>query len=179
MDHISPHLGSLHWLPIDSQIQYKLSSLCYNCLNSTASDYLTELLRIYKPTRQLRSSSDTSILCIPTVRTHSLGQRSFSCAAPTVWNTLPYEIRSSNTISSFKSSLKTYLFQQSYWLCVYGGGEERKRELWRERELVVYRKVWEVFLIFFSLILFRVMGLVLRRRNGTEKNTSLLLIVRI
>ncbi|WP_419650303.1 reverse transcriptase domain-containing protein, partial [Thiolapillus sp.] len=76
-DHISPHLASLHWLPIDSRIQYKLSSLCYNCLNSTAPDYLTELLRIYKPTRQLRSSSDTSILCIPTVRTHSLGQRSF------------------------------------------------------------------------------------------------------
>ena len=113
-DHISPHLVSLHWLPIDSWIQYKLSPLCYNCLNSTAPDYLTELLKIFKPTHQLRSSSDTSILCIPSVRTHSLGQRSFSYAALTVWNTLPYKIRSSNTISSFKSSLKTYLFQQSY-----------------------------------------------------------------
>ena len=113
-DHIFPHLASLHWLPIDSRMQYKLYSLCYNCLNSTAPDYLTELLRIHKPTRQLRSSSDTSILCVPTVRTHSLGQRSFSYAAPTVWNTLPYKIRSSNTISSFKSSLKTDLFQQSY-----------------------------------------------------------------
>ena len=59
-------------------------------------------------------SPDTSILCIPTVRTHSLGQRSFSNAAPAVWNTLPYEIRSSNTLSSFKSSLKTYLRQLSY-----------------------------------------------------------------
>ena len=46
-DHISHHLASLHWLPIDSGIQYKLSSLCYKCLNSTARDYLTELLRIY------------------------------------------------------------------------------------------------------------------------------------
>ena len=33
------------------------------------------------------------ILCIPTARTHSLGQRSFSYAAPAVWNTLPYKIR--------------------------------------------------------------------------------------
>ena len=113
-DHISLHLASLHWLPIDSRIQYKLSSLCYNCLNSTAPDYLSELLRIYKPTRQIHSSSDTSILCIPTVCIHSLGQRSISYAAPAVWNTLPYEIRSSNTISSFRSSLKTYRFQQSY-----------------------------------------------------------------
>ena len=46
-DHISPHLASLHWLPIDSRIQYKLSFLCYNCLNSTAPDYLNELLRIF------------------------------------------------------------------------------------------------------------------------------------
>ena len=123
-DHISPHLASLHWLPIDSWMQYKLSSLCYNCLNSTAPDYLTELLRIYKPTRQLRSSSDTSILCIPTVRTHSFGQRSFSYAAPTVWNTLPYEIRSSNTISSFKSSLKTLSF--SAVLLTVGGRGGKK-----------------------------------------------------
>ena len=41
---------------------YKLSSRCCNCLNSTAPNYLTEPLRNYKPTRQLRSSADTSIL---------------------------------------------------------------------------------------------------------------------
>ena len=113
-DHMSPHLASLHWLPIDSRIQYRLSTLCYNCLNSTAPDYFTELLRIYKPASQHRSSSDTSIFCIPTARTLSLGQRSFSYAAPAVWNTLPYDVRSSNTMSSFKSLFKTYLFQQSY-----------------------------------------------------------------
>ena len=45
-DHISLHFASLHWLPIDSRILYKLSSLCYNCLNLTASYYLTTL-RIY------------------------------------------------------------------------------------------------------------------------------------
>ena len=84
--------------------------------------YLTHVNEI---TRPLRSSTDTSILCIPTVRTHSLGQRSFSYASPAVWNTLPYDIRSSNTLSSFKSSLKAYLFQQSYWLCVWEeGGKE-------------------------------------------------------
>ena len=132
MDHTSPHLASLHWLPIDLWMQYKLSFLRYNCLNSTASDYLTELLKIYKPTHQLHSSSDTSILCIPTVCTHSFSQRSFSYAAQAVWDTLPYEIRSSNTILSFTSSLKTDLFQQSYWLWGGGGrglGKVREREL--------------------------------------------------
>ena len=96
-DHIFPHLVSLHWLPIDSWIQYKLASLYYNCLVLNASVCLTELLTVYKPTHQLRSSSDTSILCLTSVCTHSLGQRSFSYAASYVWNSLPFQIRSSNT----------------------------------------------------------------------------------
>ena len=123
-----------------------------------------------KPTRQLRSSSDTSILCIPTVRTHSLGQRSFSYAAPIVWNTLPYEIRSSNTISSFKSYLKLIFFSSpTECVCVC----ERERERERERTSGLSQSVR-----FFSpLILFHVMGLVLRRRNGTEKNKLLLLLL--
>ena len=44
--HISLHRASrafFLWLPIDPRIQYKLSSLCYNYLNSTAPGYLTEL----------------------------------------------------------------------------------------------------------------------------------------
>ena len=54
----------------DSRIQCKLASLCYNCLNSTTAGYQTEHLT--QPTRQLRSSSNTSILCLPSVCTHSL-----------------------------------------------------------------------------------------------------------
>ena len=100
-DHISPRLASLHWLPIDSRIQYKLTSLCYNCLKPTAPACLTDLMKVYKPTRQLRSSSDTCILCLPSVCTHSLGQRSFSYAAPSIWNSLPYRARPSRTLTSF------------------------------------------------------------------------------
>ena len=32
-EHISPHLASLHWLPIDSRIKYKLACICYNSVN--------------------------------------------------------------------------------------------------------------------------------------------------
>ena len=38
------------------------------------------------------------------------GDRAFTVHAPREWNLIPYEIRKSNTISSFKRSLKTYLF---------------------------------------------------------------------
>ena len=71
-DRVSPRLASLHWLPIDSWRQCRLASLCYDCLNSTTPGYLTELLKVYKTTRRLCSSSDTSILCLPSVHMHSL-----------------------------------------------------------------------------------------------------------
>ena len=55
-------------------------------------------------------------------------------------------------------------------VCVGGGGGAEG-----ERERVVYRKVW-VFFFFSHTFLFHVMVLVLRRRNGTEKNTLLFLV---
>ena len=107
-NHISPYLASLHWLPTNSRIQYKLVSLCYNCLNLAAPIYSTGLLKVYKPTRWLRSFFDTSILCLPSVCTPSVGRRSFSCAALSVWNSLPCNVRSSNSLTSFKSSFSSY-----------------------------------------------------------------------
>ena len=58
-----------------------------------------------------------SCLCLPFVRTHLLGWRSFSYAAPSVWNCLPCQVRSSNTLTSCKSALKCLLFKLSYWRC--------------------------------------------------------------
>ena len=42
------------------------------------------------------------------------GGRSFTMAASSVWNTLPLELRSCCSLSSFKSKLKTLLFKASY-----------------------------------------------------------------
>ena len=110
------HITSLHWPPIDTQTQYKLASLCYSDLPLLATWLLSELLQVYKPAHQLDSSSDTAILCLPSVCMHSLGQRSFSYAAPSVWNSLPWKVRSSNTLTSFKS----YIYPiDSVCVCVW------------------------------------------------------------
>ena len=57
----------------------------------------------------------TSILCLPFV---TWSAWSFSYAAPSAWNSLPCWVRSSNTLTPFKSSLKYHLFRLYYWLCV-------------------------------------------------------------
>ena len=44
--------------------------------------------------------------------TKTYGDRAFAVHARREWNLIPYEIRKSNTISSFKRSLKTYLFSK-------------------------------------------------------------------
>ena len=40
--------------------------------------------------------------------------RSFSFASSSVWNSIPNDVRSAPSLSSFKSCLKTYLFRSAY-----------------------------------------------------------------
>src|SRR6218665_925028 len=42
------------------------------------------------------------------------GERAFSVAGPQCWNNIPTSIRSSSTLESFKSRLKTHSFEKSY-----------------------------------------------------------------
>ncbi len=44
----------------------------------------------------------------------TLGTRCFSYHAPTEWNKLPTDIRMDKSIESFKSKVKTFLFQSAY-----------------------------------------------------------------
>ena len=69
-DHITPHLQTLHWLPVNATIQFNTCSLCFNVMNSSGPQYFADLFKIYAPSRQLCSSADTCTLCIPSVHTH-------------------------------------------------------------------------------------------------------------
>ena len=113
-EHISPHLASLHWLPIDYRIKYKLACICYNAMSINSPPYLSDLLTVYTASRQLRSCSDNSVLRRPSVRTVSYGQRSFVYSAPSAWNALPQQVRSSDSVSTFRSRTKTHLFRLAY-----------------------------------------------------------------
>ena len=42
------------------------------------------------------------------------GHRSFSYYAPIIWNSLPDHIKNSESVSTFKQRLKTFLFRNNY-----------------------------------------------------------------
>ena len=105
-------LQRLHWLAIASRIKFKILLFTYKALNGLAPNYLSELLHVRDIPRELRSSDD-KLLVVPKSRTVTFGDRAFSCAAPRLWNGLPKHIRSANSLSSFKSLLKTHLFDSA------------------------------------------------------------------
>ncbi len=96
-------------LPIRYRIQFKILLFTYKALHNLAPSYLSELLHVYVPTRSLRSSASVTLV-VPSVRLTTVGSRAFSCIAPTIWNTLPQDIRNSLSLSIFKSRLKTLFF---------------------------------------------------------------------
>ena len=113
-DHITPIFKSLHWLPIEARIEYKLCVLCHNYFSGLSPAYLSSLLNQYMPSRNLRSSSDSRILNFQSVRTKTHGERSFAFCAPERWNSLPYSIRYIQSSEAFKKALKSHLFLNHY-----------------------------------------------------------------
>ena len=112
-DHVTPLLMQLHWLPITARIQYKVATLPFRHFEKTLPPYLSDLLYTYQPSRTLRSCNE-KLLKIPKTNRKFAGNRSFRFQAPQVWNSLPTTLRNSPSLNTFKTNLKTYLFQTHY-----------------------------------------------------------------
>lgn len=103
---------ALHWLPVSKHIQYKISVICFKCLNGFATMYLSNSLYIYTPLHSLSSFSDTLEFCIPWIRQYIWSVFIFCLQSSYLlpWNELPLYIHWKSSVSSFKISLQTDLF---------------------------------------------------------------------
>ena len=111
----TPLLKDLHWLPISYRIKFKIMLMTYKCLNGLAPDYLSGIISWFVPSRALRSNARlTKTLVTRTCKKRKHGGRSFKVVAPQLWNSIPLSIRSANTVTTFKTLLKTYYFNQHY-----------------------------------------------------------------
>ena len=115
-DHITPYLQSLHWLPVECCIIFKILLLAYKCMNNLAPNYLSELITPYNqdryPTKGKFQHRYNNALIF---KKKSYGERSFTFAAPTEWSKLPLEGKQASSVDSFKPKLKTPL-QETLWL---------------------------------------------------------------
>ena len=109
--HIKPLLQKLHWLPIVSRIQYKVATLCYNSFTESYPVYLSELLTVYHPSRQLHSISDIRTFRIPFTKTKTFGQRAFSFTGPNTVELITIWCSSLSINIFFQASLKNSSLQ--------------------------------------------------------------------
>ncbi len=107
--HVTPLFISLHWLPVAARIKFKTLMLAYRTTTGSAPSYFHSLLRIYIPSRSLRSASERRLV-VPSQRGSKSLSRTFSFTIPGWWNDLPTPIRKADSFTIFRRQLKTHLF---------------------------------------------------------------------
>ena len=106
MDSPKACLYQLQWLPIKSWIILKILVLTCKCLSGQGPQYLRDLIVQLNPRQPgLRSESEECLL-IPKTKCKTFAVRSFSVAAPSLWNTLPEDLKTTKDIIKFKKQLK-------------------------------------------------------------------------
>ena len=77
------------------------------------SAYTVIIKHVYTPGKTLRPQN-TQLSVVSKMWATSYGNRCFNYAAPSIWNTLPADIRESKTIEALKKPLKTQYFQYGH-----------------------------------------------------------------
>ena len=76
---------------------------------------MTKCIEVKKqPLRTVRTDKDYFILSVPPISNYKRTERSFSYCGPSVWNCLPYELRTLTDVTTFKNKLKTHLFKEIF-----------------------------------------------------------------
>ena len=107
-------LRQLHWLPVRFWINFKILVLIRKCIYKHGPKYLRDLVVPLQPSRPCLRSEKNDRLLMPKTTCETFAARSFSIAAPTLWNSMPEEIKQITNLLSFKKALKTHLFRIAF-----------------------------------------------------------------
>ena len=109
IDHVTPIMFNLHWLPLNYRIHFKILLLVYKCLNGLAPTYLSGLLR-YSISLRLLCLISQNFLPVPRSRLKTYGDGAFTAVAPRLCNQLPPKLEGVTSVDHFKTHLKTYMY---------------------------------------------------------------------
>ena len=95
------------------QTLVNVASFSGSLVHGSGPAYLTEMISMHRPARSLRSA-DQKLLFQPCAKMKTYGDRAFAVAGPKYWNDLPLELRAIGKYDTFKSHLKTHLFNLAF-----------------------------------------------------------------
>ena len=100
--------------PVQHCVHFKILILKFKATHGLAPKYIIELINI-KPRSIILDQ--IKVYCWTLLKGKcfvTLGDRSLSAAAPSLWNSLPAELRDIQSLAVFKCKLKTYLFRAAF-----------------------------------------------------------------
>lgn len=113
-DSATEALDQLHWLPVRKRVLYKISCIGYHLHLRTPfyPQYFLHIIRLRPPSMgvQTRLSLQPLLLSDFAPRLKTVGHRSVSYSTVKIYNSLPVDLRTSISFTSFKNNLKTYLY---------------------------------------------------------------------
>ena len=100
----------LDWLPLKDELNSQMSSLIFTRINNEehCPSYITQLLPRNSDRHSRTSRYGKYNLVCPYYNRETEGGRSFQVRAIKLWNKIPLDVHTKNTIGSFKSALKKY-----------------------------------------------------------------------
>ena len=98
-------LGDLHWLRLKYRITFKVLLIVHKAFIGVAPPDIESMIQRSKSNRTKKLET---FQC-----NGKYGDKSFSIAAPKLWNALPMDIRNEEDTNAFKKRLKTFLFENS------------------------------------------------------------------
>lgn len=110
--HITPHLWSLHWLPIKRRLEFKALTVAYRATRDMGPKYLKQRFLKYHQTRTLWSNNQ-DFWVIPRFAKVRIGGRAFSVKTAALWNAMPEHLRKARSEPEFRKALKPWLFERT------------------------------------------------------------------
>ena len=87
----------------------------FKALPGSAPTYIHQLIRPKPQSNyKLRSNTKHLLLDLPNKTKKTTGDRAFFAAAPTLWNTLPNDLKALDSLKTFMARLKTYYFKLAF-----------------------------------------------------------------
>ena len=104
----------LSWLPLEYIVKIQTLNLVYRTLNHLTPDKLQGMFKYIYNVQSRTRSAQKELLYVPNRVRLKCRSNSFMYQGAKLWNTLPYDVRKSNSLTRFKSLLKDLYYESCF-----------------------------------------------------------------